>query len=352
MPRKLASVRKIDRLEPCPGHDRLALATIGGWTTVVRADQFEVGSAVLFIEIDSFIPEGDPRFAFLMRGGTLMYRGERGQVLRTVRLFGQLNQGLVMPLDQFPEIDPARPAADLTNILKIKLWQRPLDTPLLGEGAGEWPSFVKFIESDLAQNLSGEIFSTHMSAQWNVSALLSAETVTYYKNTSKNIFGACLREQEIKICAENAQNAAVDMFLAGGGLCFSMINMGNCAIRGQLAGPGICGNPMDLSEHRFYIFDVMNIDTWQILTSAERARVLEQLHTGGSNRERVLSIPEVATASSLADLGISNMAELMQYAEKIRAEYPGAAGITFKKINAPFSFRVLSNEFLLERGLA
>ena len=62
--RELAYVVKIDEIHPIPGRDRVECAVVGGWTIMVRKDQFKPGDPAIYFEIDSKVPETEP-FEFL-----------------------------------------------------------------------------------------------------------------------------------------------------------------------------------------------------------------------------------------------------------------------------------------------
>ena len=62
--RELAYVVKIDKVEPIPGRDRVESAVVGGWTVMVRKNQFKPGDLGIYFEIDSKCPTKEP-FEFL-----------------------------------------------------------------------------------------------------------------------------------------------------------------------------------------------------------------------------------------------------------------------------------------------
>lgn len=113
--RALVTVQTISEILPIPGADNIELARVRGWQTVVKKGEFKAGNRCAFFEIDSFLPYNDERYAFLMNKGTIVYQGKRGYRLRTVRLRGQLSQGLVLPLDLFPILDTPDDGLDLTE---------------------------------------------------------------------------------------------------------------------------------------------------------------------------------------------------------------------------------------------
>ena len=55
--RKLATIRRIDALNPIEGADRILCATVGGWQLVTqKSNDLKVGDLVLYFEVDSWIP--------------------------------------------------------------------------------------------------------------------------------------------------------------------------------------------------------------------------------------------------------------------------------------------------------
>jgi len=96
--RKMATIRKIDAITPIEGADAIECATIGGWKVVVKKGAFTVGDLAVYCEVDSWIPtELAP---FLSKGKEPReYEGIRGERLRTIRLKGQISQGLLLKLE-------------------------------------------------------------------------------------------------------------------------------------------------------------------------------------------------------------------------------------------------------------
>lgn len=63
--RKLASVQKIIDIRPIEGADRIVVANVLGWECVIRKDEFKVGDLIVYIEVDSKVPNDNPKFEFL-----------------------------------------------------------------------------------------------------------------------------------------------------------------------------------------------------------------------------------------------------------------------------------------------
>lgn len=86
--RKLAHVEMISALSPIEGADKIEVATVLGWQCVVKKGEFNIGDKVVYIEVDSVVPDTE-QFDFLR---------DRKFRVRTIKLKGQISQGLVIPL--------------------------------------------------------------------------------------------------------------------------------------------------------------------------------------------------------------------------------------------------------------
>lgn len=92
--RKLASVQTILKLEPIEGRDRIELATILGWRVITNKG-FNVGDLVVYVEVDSILPER-AEFEFLRKNCYSEKKG--GFFIRTMKLANTLSQGIIFPL--------------------------------------------------------------------------------------------------------------------------------------------------------------------------------------------------------------------------------------------------------------
>lgn len=62
--RELCYVVQVDDIKPIEGRDRVECAVVGGWTIMVKKDQFKPGDLGIYFEIDSQVPAKEP-FLFL-----------------------------------------------------------------------------------------------------------------------------------------------------------------------------------------------------------------------------------------------------------------------------------------------
>lgn len=164
--RKLATIRKIADIQPIEGADAIEVATVDGWKVVVKRGEFNVGDLCVYFEIDSVLPIR-PEFEFLRKGCyvkkdwliTEQNPTGEGFRLRTIKLLGQISQGLVIPLETVPEKGITRAfrfydengvhhrvvsheGEDVTDVIGVVKWDPPLPAQLSGRAKGNFPSFI------------------------------------------------------------------------------------------------------------------------------------------------------------------------------------------------------------------
>lgn len=347
--RKLVTMRRVSSLDPIPGADVIEVATIDGWKVIVKKGEFNAGDFCIYFEIDSFLPESDPRYTFLMKS-IRMFEGVRGHKLRTIRLRGQLSQGLALPIRQFPEIIiPAFKEQigalcdlDFAETLGIKKFALPIPAALAGEVKGLFPNFIRKTDQERCQNLIDEIFEQNKEATYEVTTKLDGTSVTYY--FFNNEVGACSRNLELKINDANKDNTIIKLFIESGLLDSECKNF---AIQGELMGPGIQRNRESLKTPCLYVFDVQNLIAGEYLSPSERVDFMENLYASGKvNADMVKHIPVLNRNITLEKLGIKNMEDLLNFAEGPSINGLVREGVVFKREDGKFSFKAISNAFL------
>jgi RNA ligase (TIGR02306 family) len=331
--RKMASIRIVDGIAPIEGADAIETAVIGGWKVVIRKGEFAVGDRVVYCEIDSWIPtELAP---FLSKGKEPReFNGVKGERLRTIKLRGQLSQGLLLNLDNaLPFTNSFQDGDDVSEVLNIQKWERPMNAQLAGMAKGNFPSLIPKTDQERVQNLVKEIASA-VNLQFEVTEKLEGSSMTCY--LIDGVFGVCSRNLDLKETEGNAfwqvaRKEQIEEKMRSTG-------DGDWAIQGELIGPGIQGNIYKLSEPEFRVFDVYNIQSGDYLMPIYRRALIERM---GLKHVPVLLVDK--------DLGVGSVDEILQWADgasKIGAG-PLREGIVFKQVNGGMTFKAISNSYLL-----
>src|SRR3989339_47632 len=119
--RKLATIRLIEEVLPIEGADAIEKVRIGGWWVVARKNEFKPGDKCVYFEIDSLLPPL-PQYAFLEKAGKkkTLFEGRdyEGYRIKTIKLRGQISQGLALPVASFPGI-PDELGADVSEKIGV-----------------------------------------------------------------------------------------------------------------------------------------------------------------------------------------------------------------------------------------
>ena len=334
--RKMATIRKIDSIRPIPGADAIECAIVGGWTCVVKRGEYTVGDLAVYCEIDSWMPT--ELAAFLSKGKEPReFEGIKGERLRTVKLRGQLSQGLLLwrqlALDKVGEIYEGMDVSDLLGIVK---WEMPMNAQLAGMAKGNFPSLIPKTDQERVQNLVQEVISaSEVGMKFEVTEKLEGSSMTCYLIDGE--FGVCSRNLDLKETVDNtfwqvARRDGIEEKMRIDGHFVSF------AIQGELIGPGIQGNIYKLSKPEFWVFDVYNISGGYYMSPAPRREFI-----------KVMGLLHVPVMSTYEDLGVGTMEELLTWAEGPSALTLSQEreGIVFKQVNGGMTFKAISNKYLL-----
>lgn len=115
MERKLAHIEIINDIYPIPGADKIVVARVLGWECVVKKNEFKVGDKIIYVEVDSVMPDR-PEYEFLR---------ERKFRVRTIKLRQQISQGLIIPIPSNLNINDLNEGDDMTELLGITKYLTP-----------------------------------------------------------------------------------------------------------------------------------------------------------------------------------------------------------------------------------
>jgi RNA ligase (TIGR02306 family) len=339
--RKLASIRKIDDIRPIAGADAIECAVVGGWTVVVKKNEFKVGELAVYFEIDSWIPvELAP---FLCKGKEPReFEGVKGERLKTIKLRGQLSQGLLLPLEPTCAniVSELFEGLDVTEPLGIKKWEKAIPAQLAGQVRGNFPSLIPKTDQERAQNLVKEIVSANEAGmRFEITEKLEGSSMTVYRIHGE--FGVCSRNLDLKRDENNTfWKVAIEEDIEA--QMMSIDPYWDFAIQGELVGPGIQGNIYGLSKPMFFVFDVYDIQAGRYLDPLARRDLIERMELN--------HVPVLAAHAELYDtLGITDIPQLLKFAEGksvLKADQE-REGIVFKQVNGGMTFKAISNKYLL-----
>jgi RNA ligase (TIGR02306 family) len=333
MERKLASIQIVKEIKPIPGADAIEVVRINNWDVVSKKGEYKVGDFCIYCEIDSFLPIRE-EFEFLRKTSyKKMSDGSEGFRLRTIRLRGQLSQGLLLSIHVLPLGELVSEGKDVTEMLNIVKYEPPIPAELAGKVKGLFPSFIRKTDEERIQNLSDKYDEIKNSGKdFYVTEKLDGTSATFYFKDGE--FGICSRNLELLDSDGNTfWKVARELNLED-----SMVKLGyNVCIQGELIGEGVQSNPYKIKGQTVRFFNAFNIDEQKNIPFTKFLILMEELG--------LKSVPVLDYNFELPN----TIDELLVLADK-KSELNGnfdREGIVVRSYDRKISFKVISNQFLL-----
>jgi RNA ligase (TIGR02306 family) len=319
-------------ITPIPDSDFLETAHIMGWQCVVKKGEFCVQDLGVYFEVDSFLPEHQ-RYEFLR---TSSYRDNedngKGFRIRTMRMRGQLSQGLFLPFAGFPELAGYNEGDDVTEQLQVKKWYIPETSTPGGTIIGDRPHGIPASDEIRLQSALELLEQLHDKPYYITTKLDGTSGIVYYIDGK---IGCCSRNKEIK----DEENALYWTPVYKYGLKEKLAALGrNLVLTGEICGPGIQKNKLRIPTIEWSVFDVKDWDSGKYLPYDEACELCAGLG---------LSVVP------LEERGDRFAYSLEVLLEKAKGKYPSGLdkeGIVIRSSLAPkaISFKVLNNDALLK----
>ena len=271
--RALATIRRITGIQSIPERDRIIAYQIDGWFVIDQKDKYSVGEQVVYLEPDSWVPtELAP---FLSKGKEpRVFENVKGERLKTIRMGGQLSQGLILPVSILDGIVESIYLDDLdvTVPLGILKYEKPIPAELAGLAKGNFPVEIPKTSATRIQNVRGVEFAEEV---WSITEKLHGTSCTFYLDMQGG-FHVCSRNLDLtesdtntlwKIARENMIEEKMRDFCGNG-----------IALQGEVIGQGINGNQYGLSNCEFFLFNVYSVKDNCYLKNSEILHFANTLH--------------------------------------------------------------------------
>lgn len=346
--RKLVTIRNITNILPIKDADMIEEIVVDGWSVVAQKGIHSIGDTVVYFEIDSFLPESDKRFESFMKFGTQEFNGVRGHRVKTKRLRGVYSQGIIIPLQEFPEIVNAELDVDYSELLDVIKYERQEVTGYTGDAKGSFPWFLRKSDQERIQNLYNKLSNSDIKDEYFVGTLKmdgSSITVFYvdgerYENQG---FGVCSRNQELKVNLETPLpdqgkflQGAINSNLFDKAKQLSEMYGGYYAIQGELVGAGIQGNFEKFEQYEVFAYNILDIERQDFVSYAQFEEMAEAVG--------LQCVPVIYEAQQILQQPLNKILEMAD-GKGLRASY--REGIVWKQVaGGNCQFKAISNKYL------
>jgi hypothetical protein len=366
--RKLATIQRIASLTPIKDADKIEKATILGWEVVVaKKDGFKVDDLCVYCEIDSILPD-KPEFEFLR---------ERKFRIKTIKLKGQVSQGICFPLSILPSSFKPQEGIDVTDLLGIKkydpqaeferkeadrlasinknrmdkflkryAWYRKI---IFKPTRKPFPAFIKKTDEDRIQ-LFPNYYENWKNIEFEVTEKIDGQSATYFvvPNPQKGLFrpkwlfGVCSRNfQLLKEDNSSYWSIARKHNIKNKMISWCEKHNTGLIIQGEIISDKIQGGKYRRGDYEFFVFNFIEYNHGLIekFNNKEMDKACRLLG--------LATVPFICLRTPLP-----SMKEMVDLAN-------GLSVVSFKTIREglvwrnylyDLSFKVVSPEFLLKYG--
>lgn len=348
--RKLASIQTVTLTEPIANADAIERVKILGWWVVCKKGEYRPGDRVVYCEIDSLLPER-PEYEFLrsssfksavMDGDVMVQRA--GFRIKTVKLRGQVSQGICFPLSILSPEASTEVGSDVTSDLAIIKYEPPVPAGMGGRIKGAFPAFLSKTDEIRIQVLE-PILERYRGQTFHLTEKLDGSSMTAFLRDGE--FGVCSRNQWLDETDEtNVMVRLAKSLDLAGKLKLIQDQFGfQPAIQGEVIGPGIQKNKYGLTKVDLRVFNLFDIGEYRLADRSVFLRALEAAQLTG--------VPELGPI--VLDHSIDQLVELSIGGSTLEPRTQ-REGIVFRPdieqfdqdVGGRLSFKVINPQFLLK----
>lgn len=368
--RKLATIRKITKIEPILGKDRVEMAYIDGWTAMVsKADNFQPGDMVVFCEEDSVFPH-DEQWEFLKKYNYRIkiqrFKAENGYIY---------SQGLVLPLSVLSDVKKVKLGDDVTETLHITQYEPDMDIERdtkkgnkflmkfkwyrklmkrKNKGSGKFPSEVSKTDEERIQNYISDGFDCYVDEnnvlrirdddEYIATEKVDGQSCTFLLRKKK--FLLFFNRYEYLVCSRNLVNKdpnssynIVSKKYNIEKVLKSLINKKNLdwvCIQGECIGPNIQQNKYHANNYQLYVFNLIDNKhgRWDIYSMRN---IIE---------ENNINCVPIVDCFSLKGKSVEDILDISNGKSWLYDTL--REGIVFRSLDGKKSFKAVSPEFLFK----
>jgi len=339
--RKLASIQEIKSLKKHPNADKLEIAEILGWNIVVPLNLYKEKEKVIYVEYDSLIPIKNENYPDFIKKEKLYH-------VKTQKIRGIISQGLILPLNLNEKFKNLEIGTDLTSdlsIIKKNFENINNDINIIYNK----PFPINLIEKTNENRIQSHTYLLEnlKDKDYYITEKLDGTSATYLLDPFTDKLIICSRNLIInridKLSLKSSSNVYVNMALK-----YNMFdklteyvkeNNKYIAFQGELCGPNINKNKLNLKENDLYVFNILtlnnnffhknNLDEMKKLANIFNLKTVPIMEEG---------VFKYNTIDELINLSKGNY----------KTSNMPREGIVVRSNDQSISFKVINNDYLLK----
>jgi RNA ligase (TIGR02306 family) len=250
---KVATIEYIKDIQPHPNADKMDIAIVKGWKVCIKKNEYKIGDLCIYVNTDTELKECS-QYEFLRN---------KNFRIKPIKLRGQLSEGIIFPISLLKEfghdvivLNENVEGTDVSEFIGAKHYEKPIPTNLAGKIIGHLPSFIKKTDEENLENVIG-VLNELKNKPYYITVKVDGSSGTFYINNGK--YGVCSRNLELLEEEKNGFFRVSKKYDIENKLK-AYFKDKNVAIQGEVYGPGIQNNLLDVREISFCVFNLWDID--------------------------------------------------------------------------------------------
>lgn len=242
-----ATIQRIKKVSQHSNADALDIVNVLGWSVITKRDEYKVNDLCIYVVIDTILPE-KPEFEFL--------RNKQFRI-KPIRLRKEYSNGICFPLSLLPPDFNIEEGADVSELLQIKKYEKPMPAQLRGVAVGHIPGFLIITDEDNLRSNPDAVPEMYGRPFYITRKEDGSSGTYFYRN---NTFGVCSRRIHLKETEDNGFWKIAKKYDIENILKDAFPNL-EIAIQGEVVGPGIQNNKLGLKDLEFKLFNIFDINS-------------------------------------------------------------------------------------------
>ena len=262
---KLATIEIISKIDPNPGADRIMIASVLGYQSVIVKDSFKEGDLIIFVHTDTTIKYQEWN-KFLFKKDSDITKPLR---IKNQKLRGQISQGVIFPLSIIKIDSPLLAGVDVAEVIGVEKYEAPLALELAGKAeGGYYPNRYGLSATDeencqsspdLLKEFNGLEVYASLKADGSSGSFIWTGINPWHGTPSGGEFKVCSRRLTLLEDKEQGRESLNTFWYIANKYNLkeklSKAGIDGYIIRGEVCSPRIQKNRLGLTEPELFVFD-------------------------------------------------------------------------------------------------
>jgi len=346
--RKLASIKEILSVTKHPDANSLELVMIEGWQIVTRIGEAKVGDKVIYCEIDSMLPGNAEWLPPAVKARVDEQNDKEWYRLKTIKLRKEISQGLIVPiLPSCKELMGMKEYdidTDVTQELGIKKYEPPVFSGSYSHNhtnkikVSNFPTHLVNKTDETRVQSCVKLFNLLFSNPYYITVKCDGTSGTFVIDPATNEFLVCSRNQirpkpdDVNTCPY--WKVAIEYDIENKLRSLE----GVYAIQGEICGPNIQKNLLNLKNTELFVFNVVDIRDKRIVPFDDFIKITKEL--------KLQTVPIEEAGDGFA---YNDIKALLHAAEgKYKGTKNPREGLVIRSKSCDISFKAINNSYLLK----